>query len=106
MQVCEAQERERNVRKYAARRKAAEAAAKAAKAVRDAKPSKRGDDEEREGEGLADVGWDEDAVLPEFSLAGALTYNVTILTVRLCNCCSSNRRLLNGVLAAESAVSS
>lgn len=72
LQTCEAQEREKNADVYEERRRAAERAAKTAKASRDAKADKRRQEDEPLG-GEVDTSattFDEDAVLPEFSLAG------------------------------------
>ena len=71
LQACEADDKYRNADSYSARAKEAERAAKAAKAARDKKPDKRRDEEGGPG-GEEDAGptFDEDAVLPEFSLAG------------------------------------
>ena len=68
-QKCEAQEKVANYEHYRALRDSAEKAEKAGKAARDAKPDKRQGGEQA-AEEPAGGGWDEDAVLPEFSLAG------------------------------------
>lgn len=61
-----------NAEAYAAAQRAAEEAAKRAKAARDRKPDRRrgSGDEPGEEEPLAAGGWDAEGVLPEFSLAG------------------------------------
>ncbi|PRW57760.1 DEAD DEAH box [Chlorella sorokiniana] len=71
LEACEAADREVNAEAYSAARREAEEAAKRAKAARDRKPDKRrGGGEEQGEEASAPGGWDEEGVLPEFSLAG------------------------------------
>ena len=72
-QECEAEERRQNPEKYKALRVEAEQAARAEKARRDRAAPRGG--RQREGEPADDepaaaAAYDEDAVLPEFSLAG------------------------------------
>lgn len=68
-QECEAQDRLVNAHEYRVLRKAAQAAEKQARAMRDKKPDKRQGGEEVH-EGAAGAGYDMDAVLPEYTLAG------------------------------------
>ncbi|GAB4814095.1 hypothetical protein N2152v2_001141 [Parachlorella kessleri] len=73
LEACEASDRQRNAAKYEGKRQEAERAAKAAKAKRDKAEAARqqaGGGWDGGEDGLGEPGFDEDAVLPEFSLAG------------------------------------
>ncbi|KAL4440400.1 hypothetical protein ABPG75_003401 [Micractinium tetrahymenae] len=69
LEACEEKELREREDFYRAKRQEAERAARAVKAGRDREPDKRRAGEER-AEEPAGPGWDEGAVLPEFSLAG------------------------------------
>lgn len=70
-QDCEAADRDVYAEAYAAARREAEDEAKRAKAARDRKPDRRrGGEDAGAEEALVAGGWDEEGVLPEFSLAG------------------------------------